>query len=290
MSFFRRPLHYVFKIADRKATMDFYMKILGMRVLRHEEFEEGCKAACNGRYDGRWSKTMIGYGSEDSHFVLELTYNYGIPKYRRGNEFHGIVIQGEDIVERAKAAQYPVDEDDHGQTFLEAPGGYRFYIRCAPSEGDPVKQVIYNSSCIEQTERFWRNVLDQPVEKGENSIEVSTCLEGFTLKFQKLPSSLDRGEAFGRIAFSCPKQSIPEIESAVKAAGLGSIITPLISLDTPGKATVQVVIVGDPDGHEICFVGDEAYRELSQADPGSEQVLWKKVEEFEGWKSSGTRF
>ena len=44
----------------------------------------------------------------------------------------------------------------------------------------------------------------------------------------------------------------------------GTILTPLISLDTPGKATVQVVILGDPDGQEICFVGSEAFRELSQ--------------------------
>ena len=26
---------------------------------------------------GAWSKTMIGYGPEDTCFALELTYNYG---------------------------------------------------------------------------------------------------------------------------------------------------------------------------------------------------------------------
>ena len=30
---------------------------------------------------------MIGYGAEDSHFVLELTYNYGIGSYELGNDF-----------------------------------------------------------------------------------------------------------------------------------------------------------------------------------------------------------
>lgn len=29
------------------------------------------------------------------------------------------------------------------------------------------------------------------------------------------------------------------------------VLTPLVSLDTPGKATVQVVILADPDGHEV---------------------------------------
>ena len=30
---------------------------------------------------------MVGYGSEDSHFVMELTYNYGIGTYKLGNDF-----------------------------------------------------------------------------------------------------------------------------------------------------------------------------------------------------------
>lgn len=38
-------------------------------------------------YDGKWSKTMVGYGSEDEHFVMELTYNYGIGSYELGNDF-----------------------------------------------------------------------------------------------------------------------------------------------------------------------------------------------------------
>ena len=53
----------------------------------------------------------------------------------------------------------------------------------------------------------------------------------------------------------------------------GKILTPLLSLDTPGKATVQVVILGDPDGQEICFVGSEAFDELSQVDPKGDELL-----------------
>ena len=30
---------------------------------------------------------MIGYGPEDDHFVLELTYNYGVKEYKLGNDF-----------------------------------------------------------------------------------------------------------------------------------------------------------------------------------------------------------
>lgn len=37
--------------------MDFYTKVLGMKICRHEEFSEGCEATCNGPYGGAWSKT-----------------------------------------------------------------------------------------------------------------------------------------------------------------------------------------------------------------------------------------
>ena len=30
---------------------------------------------------------MVGYGPEDSHFVIELTYNYGLGSYKLGNDF-----------------------------------------------------------------------------------------------------------------------------------------------------------------------------------------------------------
>uniref|UniRef100_A0A8C5M4E3 Glyoxalase domain-containing protein 4 n=1 Tax=Leptobrachium leishanense TaxID=445787 RepID=A0A8C5M4E3_9ANUR len=79
-----KALPYVLKVGGRPSNIRFFRELLGMTVLRHEEFE-GCKATCNGPYDGKWSKTMI--GSEDKHFVVELTYNYGVGEYRLGNDF-----------------------------------------------------------------------------------------------------------------------------------------------------------------------------------------------------------
>jgi catechol 2,3-dioxygenase-like lactoylglutathione lyase family enzyme len=54
-------------LESHRQAAKFYREILGMKVLRHEEFEEGCKATCNGPYDGKWSKSTVGYGSEDNH-------------------------------------------------------------------------------------------------------------------------------------------------------------------------------------------------------------------------------
>ena len=35
---------------------------------------------------------MAGYGAEDDHFVMELTYNYGIKEYKLGNDFLVTVV------------------------------------------------------------------------------------------------------------------------------------------------------------------------------------------------------
>ena len=42
---------------------------------------------CFRPYDGKWSKSMVGFGPEDDHFVMELTYNYGIGEYKLGNDY-----------------------------------------------------------------------------------------------------------------------------------------------------------------------------------------------------------
>lgn len=56
-----------------------------------------------------------------------------------------------------------------------------------------------------------------------------------------------------------------------------TILTRLVSLDTPGKATVRVIILADPDEHEICFVDEEGFGALSEVDPDSDAALDKYI-------------
>jgi hypothetical protein len=35
---------------------------------------------------------MIGFDSEDNSFVFELTYNYGVKSYKRGNDLKYIAL------------------------------------------------------------------------------------------------------------------------------------------------------------------------------------------------------
>ena len=83
--------------------------MLGLRVLRHEEFESGCEATCNGPYGGAWSKTMVGLGDENCNFVFELTYNYGVDSYQTGNDLQCIALAMPETVLRAVALGYPIE-------------------------------------------------------------------------------------------------------------------------------------------------------------------------------------
>ncbi|KAJ8385067.1 hypothetical protein AAFF_G00195970 [Aldrovandia affinis] len=276
----RRALHFVFKVGDRAKTATFYRDVLGMRILRHEEFEEGCKAACNGPYDGKWSKTMVGFGAEDDHFVMELTYNYGVGEYRLGSDFLGLTLQSSQAVSNARRLGWPLSEAGDGIYLAEAPGGYRFYLvdKTQPSE-DPVQKVSLAVSDLQRSTHYWESLLEMQVL--ERNVERNSVLLGFAhnqckLELQDIGGTVDHGTAFGRIAFSCPREQLPGIEAVMKKENQ-KILTPLVSLDTPGKATVEVVILADPDDHEICFVGNEAFRQLSMVDPNGETLLDKAM-------------
>ncbi|XP_054857309.1 glyoxalase domain-containing protein 4 [Eublepharis macularius] len=272
----RRALHFVFKVGNRAQTARFYREVLGMRVLRHEEFEEGCKATCNGPYDGKWSKTMVGYGPEDDHFVAELTYNYGVGDYRLGNDFLGMTVVSHQAVSNAKKLEWPLKEISGGVYQAEAPGGYKFFLEDRESpKPDPVLKVTLAVSSLSRSVDFWSNLLGMKVyqrDEPKQRVLLGYADNQCKLELQGIGQVVDHGTAFGRIAFSCPKEQLLDIEALMKKENQ-KILTPFVSLDTPGKATVQVVILADPDGHEICFVGDEGFRELSKVDPNGGKLL-----------------
>lgn len=273
-----RALHFVFKVADRTLTAKFYREVLGMQVLRHEEFSEGCEATCNGPYANRWSKTMVGYGPEDTHFVVELTYNYGITEYEMGNDFMGLTIQSSESLKRAAAMNWPIKEQA-GVKYLEAPGGYRFYVidKPQPADKDPVVKVALASSNLAKSIEYWNGLLTLKIfNKTDKSVLLGFSEDQAKLELIDIGAPVNRAKAYGRIAFSVPFDQQPTIDQAIQRAR-GKILTPLISLDTPGKATVRVIILADPDDHEICFVDDESFRQLSQVDPKSDADLDKFI-------------
>nr|ADG64911.1 hypothetical protein GA25437 [Drosophila pseudoobscura] len=274
-----RALHYVFKIGNRAKNAFFFRSILGMKVLRHEEFKEGCDAECNGPYDNRWSKTMVGYGPESSHFVIELTYNYGVTSYEMGNDFGGVTIHSTEILPRAAQHSYPIDKTEGG-SLLTSPDGYKFLVidQAAPTaDADPVQSVELHVSNLVASRQYWEQLLRlQPLAENKQSVRLSYGGKQASLQLTQILDPINRAKAYGRIAFAVPSATQPPLYEAVKAAG-GTILKSLITLETPGKATVSVLILADPDGHEICFVDEEGFSQLSQVEPDGEQRLDKYI-------------
>lgn len=247
--------------------------------MRHEEFTETCAAACNGPYDNRWSKTMVGYGDESTHFTIELTYNYGVKSYKWGNEFGGVTIKSKDIINRVKSNNYPYQEQTDGSFVISAPDGYKFFIlnENASSDEDPIKFVIYNVSDLQETIKYWNGLLNMAIlNQDQNSALLSYNKGRFSIKFVQINDPIDRAEAFGRIAFAVPYEIQPKIDEMIQK-NEKTILTPLVVLDTPGKASVRVIILADPSGHEICFVDEEGFTALSAFDEKSDSDLDKYI-------------
>lgn len=140
---------------------------------------------CFRPYDNRWSKTMIGYGPEDNHFVIELTYNYNIDSYERGNDFIGITIKSSEVLQRAKQHNWPVLAGG----VLEAPGGYRFVIKDEPqpADRDPVEKVTLACSNLSSSLDYWNKLLGlQVFEKSEKSATVGFKNNEATLELQHI--------------------------------------------------------------------------------------------------------
>lgn len=144
---------------------------------------------------------------------------------------------------------------------------------------DPVEEVVLASSNIARTVSYWHDLLDMAVhERSEKAVTLSYGDAQCRLRFVLSAEPIDRAKAYGRLAFECPAAELPDIEKRALAAG-HKVLTPLTRLDTPGKATVSVVILADPDGHEICFVDAESFRVLSAVDPDADRLLQKAIDE-----------
>ncbi|GAB4831952.1 hypothetical protein Ancab_005968 [Ancistrocladus abbreviatus] len=60
----RRFLHAVYRVGDLDRTIKFYTECLGMKLLRKRDIPEE-----------KYSNAFFGFGPEESHFVVELTYS-----------------------------------------------------------------------------------------------------------------------------------------------------------------------------------------------------------------------
>ena len=120
-------LHTMLRVGDLDRSIAFYTEVLEMRLLRKSD---------NEAY--KYTLAFVGYGEEDSHTVLELTYNWGVDEYDQGTAFGHIALGVEDVAaacERIKERGGVVSRDagpvKGGSTiiaFVEDPDGYKIEL------------------------------------------------------------------------------------------------------------------------------------------------------------------
>ena len=122
-----RILHTMIRVKSLEDSIKFYENFFSMRVLRKQDFPEG-----------KFSLAFIGYGEEDEHTVIELTYNWDTTEYDHGNAFGHIAIEVEDAYKtcediRKKGGKVIREAGPmmHGTTiiaFIEDPNGYKIEL------------------------------------------------------------------------------------------------------------------------------------------------------------------
>jgi lactoylglutathione lyase len=119
-----RILHTMLRVGDLERSIAFYTGVLGMKVLRRNDYPEG-----------KFTLAFLGYQPENEGAVLELTYNWGVDKYDIGAGFGHIAIEVEnarEACEQVKQKGGTVTREagpmKHGTSviaFVADPDGYK---------------------------------------------------------------------------------------------------------------------------------------------------------------------
>ena len=123
-----RMMHTMIRVVDLDKSIQFYTELLGMTLLRRDDYPEG-----------KFTNAFVGYGPEDTDTVVELTFNWGREEgYDHGNAFGHLALGVRDIYAVCAALEKqgakiprPPGPMKHGTThiaFVEDPDGYKIEL------------------------------------------------------------------------------------------------------------------------------------------------------------------
>lgn len=122
-----RMLHTMLRVGDLERALVFYTEVLGMRLLRKQDYP-----------DGRFTLAFVGYQDESEGAVLELTHNWDTAAYEVGTGYGHVALEVDDayraceeIAARGGRVVRAAGPMKHGTTviaFVEDPDGYRIEL------------------------------------------------------------------------------------------------------------------------------------------------------------------
>ena len=118
-----RILHTMLRTGDLDRSIKFYTEVLGMKLLRQQDYPAG-----------KFTLAFLGYGDESEHTVIELTYNWGVDRYDMGTAYGHIAIGVDDVYEATAEVKNrggkilreagPMNAGTTIISFIEDPDGY----------------------------------------------------------------------------------------------------------------------------------------------------------------------
>ena len=123
-----RMLHTMVRVFNLEKSVDFYTRLLGMKLLRKRDVPEG-----------KYSLAFVGYGDETTSTVIELTYNWDQKEpYAIGTGFGHLAIGVPDVYAACEKlgkegvkitrAPGPVKFGTTVIAFIEDPDGYKIEL------------------------------------------------------------------------------------------------------------------------------------------------------------------
>ncbi|XP_020593985.1 lactoylglutathione lyase [Phalaenopsis equestris] len=269
----RRFLHAVYRVGDLDRTIKFYTECFGMKLLRKRDVPEE-----------KYSNAFLGFGPEDSHFVVELTYNYGVDKYDIGTGFGHFAIASEDIYKlvediRAKGGKItrepgPVKGGSTVIAFAQDPDGYIFELLQRGPTLEPLCQVMLRVGDLDRSIQFYEKACGMRLlRKSDNAAyKYTIAMLGYAEEHQttvlELTYNYDvkeytKGNAYAQLALST--------EDVYKSAQ----VVDLVTKELGGKITRQpgpipglntkITSFLDPDGWKVVFVDHSDFLKELQA-------------------------
>ncbi|KAJ7545912.1 hypothetical protein O6H91_08G016000 [Diphasiastrum complanatum] len=241
----RRLLHVVYRVGDLDRTIKFYTESLGMTLLRKRDIPEE-----------KYTNAFLGYGPEETHFVVELTYNYGVEKYNLGTGFGHFGIAVEDVYKTVELIKDkggkvtrepgPVKGGSSVIAFVADPDDYLFELIQRKATPEPLCQVMLRAFGMKLLRK-----IDRPEYKytlamlGYAPEEETTVLE---LTYNYGVTEYDKGNAYAQIAIGT--DDVYKTAEAVRffAGKITREPGPLPGIKT--KITASL----DPDGWKTVFV------------------------------------
>jgi len=266
-----RSLHWVIRNSNLQPALQFFDKVLGLCVLRHEENAEPCDITCNGSCRTAWSKTMMGYHGreEDFAYALEVTYNYGVEGYEKGSGLQRMGMFVSDV-DAALGAAKELGFEAGSNNIIVGPDAYSYQVLSMPDgRQEPFAYVSLNVTDLKRSVEFYTNTIGMKMQlPGDLSFEVpeNSTVVGFapTARCEGVPLVLTQSDTVkiqdydGRHAIEMPEMSIRRIYADLEKNSPDLIVHELRELHEQ-LGTLVITIIKDYDGFEICLVSSETF-------------------------------